>query len=354
MRKWVLFVTDHSLLFILVTFSAFILSLFFVRGLNVEAFPDPAPPIVELVSIFEGRSPEEVERQITIPVEVALAGMEGLERINSISLYGLSDIKCKFSYGIKYREAKQEVINRLANVTLPDGVQPSIIPNPIGEVMRYSIAGSDNLLELRTIQDWTVARHIKTADGVEDVPSEGGYIKSYNVTVQPENLIKYGITLSQVIDSLSKSNLNVGGRVIEMGDQYYMVRGLGLIKSLEDIENALIASKNGKPILVKNIAQVSIGNVPRTGIAALNHKDDIVMGTAVLRKDAKSIPSIRSIHEKIKELNYRILPKGIKVIPYYERWDLIVTVVKKVIETATSGVALVASFSSSEMSGQLC
>ncbi len=342
MRKWVIFVTNHSLLFLLLIAAAFGLSLFFVKNLNVEAFPDPAPPIVEIIAIYEGRSAEEVERQITVALEVALAGMEGLERVNSISLYGLSDIKCKFSYGIDYKQAKQEVINRLANVTLPDGIQPSIIPNPFGEVMRYTLAGSENLLELRTLQDWTAARYLKTADGVEDVVSEGGYVKTYNVTVQPENLIKYGITLSQAIDSLSKSNLNVGGRVLEMGDQYYMVRGLGLIRNLSDIENTLVAYKNGKPVLVKNIANVSIGNVPRTGIAALNRKDDVVMGTVVLRKGAQSIPSIRSLHEKIRDLNERILPKGIKVIPYYERWDLIVTVVKKVIETATSGVVLVA------------
>ena len=342
MKKWVLFVTNHSLLFLLLIAAAFLLSLLFVKNLNVEAFPDPAPPIVEIVSIYEGRSAEEVERQITVALEVALAGMEGMERINSISLYGLSDIKIKFSYGVNYKEAKQEVINRLANVQLPDAVQPSIIPNPMGEVMRYSITGSDNLLEMRTIQDWTIARHLKTANGVEDVPSEGGYIKAYNVTVQPENLIKYGITLSQVIDSLSKSNLNVGGRVIEKGDQYYMVRGLGLIKSLKDIEDALVVSKNGKPVLVRNIAQVSIGNIPRTGIVSLNDQDEIVMGTVVLRKDAQSIPSITSIHEKIKELNDRVLPKGIKVVPYYERWDLIITVVKKVAETAMSGIFLVA------------
>lgn len=342
MRKWVIFVTDNSLLFLLVVLAAFGISLFLVRGLNVEAFPDPAPPIVEIVTINEGKSSEEMERQMTVPIEVALAGMEGLERLNSVSLYGLSDVKCKFGYGLKYKEAKQEVINRLANVSLPENVQPTIIPNPIGEVMRYTITGSDNLLELRTLQDWVVARHLKTADGVEDVPSEGGYIKTYNVSVQPENLIKYGITLSQVIDALSKSNLNVGGRVMEIGDQYYMVRGLGLIKNTSDIEKALVTYKNSKPILIKNIAQVQIGNVPRTGISALNASDDAVMGTVVLRKDAKSIPSIQSIHQKIKELNERILPKGIKVVPYYERWDLIVTVVKKVIETALSGVALVA------------
>ena len=342
MRKWVIFVTDNSLLFLLLTGAFFILSIFFVKDLNIEAFPDPAPPIVEIISLYNGRSAEEVERQITLGLEVALAGMRGLERVNSISLYGLSDIKCKFSYGVNYREAKQEVINRLADVTLPDEVKPNIIANPFGEVMRYNVLGSDNLMEMRTIQDWTVARHLRTADGVEDVVTEGGYIKTYNVKVIPGNLIKYGIPLSQVIEALSKSNLNVGGRVLELGDQYYMVRGLGLIKSLSDIENALVAYKNGKPVLVKNIAQVNIGNVPRTGISARDDKDDAVMGTVVLRKDAQSIPSIRSIHDKIDELNNRILPKGIKVVPYYERWDLITTVVKKVIETALSGVALVA------------
>lgn len=342
MRRWVLFVTEHSLLFFLLTSAVFLVSLFFVKDLNVEAFPDPAPPIIEMVTLYEGRSAEEVERQITIALEVALAGMEGMERINSVSLYGLSDIKCKFSYHTNYKEAKQEVINRLANVTLPDGLQPSIIPNPMGEVMRYTLTGSNNLLELRTIQDWTVARYLKTADGVEDVSSYGGYIKAYSVTVQPENLIKYGITLSQVLDSLAKSNLNVGGRVIEQGDQYYMVRGLGLIRNLSDIENALVTTKGGKPVLVKNIAQVNIGNIPQTGIVGINNRDEVTMGTVILRKDAKSIPSIRSIHDKIKELNSRILPKGIRVVPFYERWDLVVTVVKKVIETASSGIFLVA------------
>ncbi|TWJ18830.1 efflux RND transporter permease subunit [Geobacter argillaceus] len=342
MRQWIIFVTNHSLLFLLLIGSLVLVGAFFVKDLNVEAFPDPSPPIVEITTVYEGRSAEEVERQITVALEVALAGMDGIERLNSISLYGLSDVKCKFSYHKNYKEAKQEVINRLAGATLPAGVQPTIVANPIGEVMRYTLTGSDNLLELRGLQDWTVARHLKTADGVEDVPSEGGFIKMYNVVVQPENLIKYGITLAQVIDSLSKANLNVGGRAIEKGDQYYMVRGLGLIKSLADIENALVTVKSGKPVLVRNVAQVSIGNIPRTGIVALNDRDDIVMGTVVLRRDAKSIPSIRSLHEKIDELNTRILPKGIRVVPYYERWDLIVTVIKKVMETAASGIVLVA------------
>ncbi len=341
MRRVVLFVANQAPLFLIVVVSAFLLSFAFVRNLNVEAFPDPAPPIVEIVTLYEGRSAEEVERQATIPLEVAIAGMEGLDKVNSISLYGLSDIKCKFSYGIDYRAAKQEVLNRLANITLPQGLTPTIVPNSLGEVMRYTVTGSENLIELRTLQDWTVARTLKTADGVEDVSSFGGYIKAYNVVIRPENLVKYGIPLSQVIDSLSKSNLNVGGRVIERGDQYYMVRGIGLIRSLEDVESAVVAVKNGRPIHVRNLATVEIGNIPRTGIVGLDNSDDIAMGVVFLRKDAKSIPSIRSIHEKIGELNARILPRGIRVVPIYERWTLIVTVVRKVIETAATGVALV-------------
>jgi len=342
MRRWIIFITDNSFVFLLLGICGFLISLFLVKDLNVEAFPDPSPPMVEIVSIYEGKSAEEVEKRITLPLEVGLASMRGMERLNSISLYGLSDVKCKFSYDIPYREARQEVINRLSDTPLPDGVQPNIIASPMGEVMQYVLYGSNNLMELRTLQDWVVARHLKTAQGVEDVASYGGFIKAYVVKVIPEDLIKYGVTLSQVIDALSKSNTNVGARTIELGDQYYMVRGLGLIKNLEDIENNMVSYKNGKAVFIKNIAQVSLGNIPRTGIVIHNHNDDVVMGNVVLRSGEKSIPSIKSIHEKIKELNERILPKGIKAIPYYERWGLILSVIKKVLENATLGVGLVA------------
>ena len=342
MRRWIVFVSTHSGLFLMLSLTLFGLSLFLVRELNVEAFPDPSAPTVEIVSIYEGKSAEEVERQITIPVEVGLAGMRGLERINSVSLYGLSDVKCKFSYDIPYREARQEVLNRLADTPLPDGVQPNLIASPMGEVIQYVLYGSNNLMELRTLQDWTVGRYIKTAQGVEDVASYGGFIKAYVVKVIPEDLIKYGITLSQVIDALSKSNINVGGRTVELGDQYYMVRGLGLIKSLEDIENNIVSYKAGKAVLIKNIAQVSLGNVPRTGIVIHNYHNDVVMGNVILRRGEKSIPSIKAVNEKIAELNSTILPKGIKIVPYYERWGLISSVIKRVLESASLGVLLVA------------
>jgi heavy metal efflux system protein len=342
MRRWTVFVSTHSGLVLVLSATVFLMSLFLVRELNIEAFPDPSAPVVEIVSIYEGKSAEEVERRITIPMEVGLAGMRGMERLSSISIYGLSDVKCKFSYDISYREAKQEVINRLTDITLADGVQPNIIASDMGEVMQYVLYGSNNLMELRTLQDWTVGRYLRTAQGVQDVASYGGFIKAYVVKVIPEQLVKYGITLSQVLEALSKSNTNVGGRTIELGDQYYMVRGLGLIKSLQDIEHSVVSYKNGKAVRIKNIAEVSLGNVPRTGIIIHNNHDDVVMGNVILRRGEKSIPSIRSIHEKLAELNSTMLPKGIKLVPYYERWHLITTVIKKVIETATSGVVLVA------------
>ncbi len=342
MRRWIIFITDHSLVFILLGVVGFLISLFLIKDLNVEAFPDPSAPSVEVVVIYEGKSAEEVEKRITLPMEVGLASMRGLERINTTSLYGLCDIKCKFSYDIRYLEAKQEVINRFTNIVLPDGAQPTIIAGDMGEVMQYVLVGSHNLMELRTIQEWVAARYIKTAQGVQDVASYGGFIKAYVVKVIPEDLIKYGITLSQVMEALSKSNINVGGRVIELGDQFYMVRGLGLIKSLADIENNVVSYKNGKAVLIKNVARVSFGNVPRTGMVIYNQNDDAVMGNVILRRGEKSIPAIRSIQEKVEDLNNGILPPGIKAIPYYERWQLIRTVIQKVLETASSGVALVA------------
>jgi cobalt-zinc-cadmium resistance protein CzcA len=235
------------------------------------------------------------------------------------------------------------VLNRLADIPpLPDGVQPNLIPSPMGEVMQYVVSGSNNLMELRSIQDWVAGRYIRTAPGVEDVASYGGFIKAYVVRVLPEDLIKYGLSLSQVIDALSKSNINVGGRVVELGDQYYMVRGLGLIKNLQDIEDNVVTYKNGKAVLIKNIAQVSLGNIPRTGIVIYNNHDDVVMGNVIIRRGEKSIPSIQSINQKIVDLNNRILPKGIKVVPYYERWELIQRVIMRVLESAGIGVALVA------------
>ncbi|ACN98521.1 cation efflux system protein [Sulfurihydrogenibium azorense Az-Fu1] len=341
MHKVFRFVIENAVAILLINFILIVSAIFIVRQLNIEVFPDPSPPIVEIVTVYEGRSAEEVEKQVTIPLEVALAGMPGFENIYSISLYGLSDIKCRFSFDVSYKEARQEVLNRLSQVNLPPNVSPSINPSPIGEVMRYKVKGNRSLVDLRTIQDWIVARNLQTVPGVATVSSYGGYIKAYSVIVHPEKLIEYKIPLSQVIDQLSKSNINVGGRVLEFGDQFYNIRGIGLIKNISDIENTVVGYKNNIPILVKNIADSQISHLPRTAYVGLNRDDDIVMGVVVLRKNEKSIPALKALHEKIDYLNKVILPKDVKVIPFYDKQELIDKVIHKITETAITGIILV-------------
>jgi len=341
MRRLANFFIDNFLAVLLFTAITVVVSVVAVRDLNIEAFPDPAPPILEIVTTNEGHSAEEIEKQITTPLEIALAGMPGLENINSVSLYGLSDIKCKFSYDVAYKDARQEVLNRLAQADIPAEVSPQIIPNAIGEIMRYRVVGNRSMSELRTYQDWVVARYLKTVPNIADIGSYGGAIKAYSVVVHPKDLIKYKIPLSDVIQALSKSNVNVGGRVLEFGDQYYTIRGVGLIKTISDIENTIVTTINDRPIYVKNLADASISTMPRTGLAGLNEANDIVMGVVVLRKNAPSVSAMEELHKKIDELNNGILPKDIKVVPFYDRQDLLHTVIDKLKETASIGMILV-------------
>ena len=341
MKRLANFFIDNFLAVLLFTGITVAVSIVLVQNLNIEAFPDPAPPILEIVTINEGHSAEEIEKQITVPLEIALAGMTGLENVNSVSLYGLSDIKCKFSYDISYKEAKQEVLNRLSQADIPQGVTPAINPSAIGEIMRYQVVGNRSLTELRTYQDWVVSRYLKTVPNIADIGSYGGEIKAYSVEVHPEALVKYKLSISQVIDALSKSNVNVGGRVLEFGDQYYTIRGVGLIKTTKDIENTIVSTDHGVPIFVKNLAQVLISTMPQTGITGINNQNKVVFGVVVLRKNAPSVETMEQLHKKIDELNNGILPKDVKVVPFYDRQDLLHTVVDKLKETASLGMILV-------------
>jgi cobalt-zinc-cadmium resistance protein CzcA len=341
MRRLANFLIDNFLAILLFTGITIAVSIAVVQSLNIEAFPDPAPPILEIVTTSDGRSAEEIEKQITTPLEVALAGMVGLENVNSVSLYGLSDIKCKFSYDVAYKDARQEVLNRLQQAELPEGVTPEIIPSAIGEIMRYRVVGNRSMTELRTYQDWIVSRYLKTVPNIADIGSYGGEIKAYTVVIRPDDLVKYKISLHTVIQALANSNENVGGRVLEFGDQYYTIRGLGLIKGTNDIGNTIVTTVHDHPVYVKNIADVSISSIPRTGIAGLDDENDIVMGVVVLRKNAPSVSTMEILHNKIDELNNGILPKDIKVVPFYDRQDLLHTVVEKLKGTTSEGMILV-------------
>src|ERR1700681_1826146 len=241
------------------------------RWLNIEAYPDPVPPMVDVVTQGEGLSAEEIERYVTIPIETQMSGLPNLTVIRTISLYGLSDVKLQFTFDYTYEEALQQVLNRLAQLPqLPNNVQPQISPtSPIGEIYRYRLVGPPgySVLDLKTLQDWVLQRRFRAVPGVIDVTGWGGKTKTYELQVDFNKLIANGLTLSQLLQTLNNSNINVGGNTVNIGSQVAVVRGVGLIRSVEDINNTMLSQTGGTPILVRDIASVQIGNKPRLGIA---------------------------------------------------------------------------------------
>jgi len=236
--------------------------------LDIIAYPDPSPPMVELITQNPGWSAEEIERQITIPMEVALTGMPGLTDIRSLSIFGLSDIKVYFDFGTDIFRDRQEVLNRVASVEFPPSVQPTLSPWwAIAEIYRYELTGEPgiSLTELKTAQDWQVRRAFRRIPGVIDVTAFGGTTKEYHVDIDPGRLISYGVNLSQAMTALQNSNANVGGNYLALGAQNYNVRGVGLINGIEDIENVMVAQKDGTPIYVKTLGNVNVGSRIRLG-----------------------------------------------------------------------------------------
>src|SRR6478609_175920 len=247
--------------------------------LNIEAYPDPTPPMVDIVTQSPGLSAEEIERYITIPIETQVAGLKNITTIRTISLYGLSDVKIQFSFAYTYEEALQQVLNRLAQLApLPGNVQPQISPlSPIGEIFRYRLVGPPNysVLDLKTIQDWILQRRFRAVPGVIDVTGWGGKSKTYELQVDNNKLVANGLTLPQLLQAVSNSNVNVGGNTVNIGQQSAVVRGVGLIKSIDDLANTMIAAPNGTPVLVRDVAEVTVGSQPPVGIAGENQYVDI-------------------------------------------------------------------------------
>jgi cobalt-zinc-cadmium resistance protein CzcA len=311
--------------------------------LDVVAYPDPSPPMVEVITQYPGWSAEEIERQISIPIEIGLTGMPGLVDIRSLSIFGLSDIKFYFDFSTKYFFDRQEVLNRLAMVTLPDGVQPTLSPWwAIAEIYRYELTGDKaSLTELKTLQDWKLQREFKRVRGVVDVTAFGGTTKEYHVDINPGALISYGVSLSQVTAALANSNANVGGNYLTVGGQSYNIRGLGLIDNLEDIENIMVAEKDGTPIFIRNLGKVSVGNRVRLGKVGIDDRDDVVEGVVLLQRGAKAFPVLERVKKKVEELNTWKLPQGVQVKTFYDRTVLIHTTIETVMDILISGVVLV-------------
>src|SRR5947208_6934992 len=267
--------------------AVFVGGLIAFKQLNIEAYPDPTPPMVDIVTQSPGLSSEEIERYITIPIEAQIAGIKNLRTIRTISLYGLSDVKLQFSFDYTYDEALQQVLNRLSQLApLPGNVQPGISPlSPIGEIYRYRLAGPPNysVLDLKTLQDWVLQRRFRAVPGVIDVTGWGGRTKTYELQVDFNKLVANGLTLPQLLQAVSNSNINVGGNTVDIGTQSAVVRGVGLIRSIDRLANTMVASPGGTPVLVKDVATVSVGEQPRLGIAGENQDDNIVQGTVLTR-----------------------------------------------------------------------
>ena len=312
--------------------------------LDIEAYPDPVQPMTEILTLPTGYSAEEVERLVTIPTEYAMSGMLGLKAMESISLYGLSDIRMYFDWNSDYEFDRTQTINQLQFVTLPQGIMPGLSPeNPIGEIYRYTVQGSDHdLVREKEIEDWVCEKQLKTVPGVLDVSGFGGLSKEYHVDLDPAKLNHYGIPLSQVIAAIQNSNTNAGGNYLNVGEQAFDVRGIGLIHSLDDIRNIVLATNKATPIKVSNVADVSQGWTPRLGIVGMNHQPEVVEGIVLMRKHGNTLTTLRGVEQKVAELNTTgLLPKGYKIVPYYDRTGLVYTTLRTVLENLSLGMVLV-------------
>src|ERR1700684_3499818 len=291
-------------------------------ALNIEAYPDPVPPLVDVVTQSTGQSAEEIERYITIPLEIQMAGIPNVQAIRTISLFGLSDVKVQFTYDFTYQQAEQWVTNRLSQLgSLPNNAQPQISPtSPIGEIYRYRVVGPPNysVTDLKTLEDWVLERRFKAVPGVIDVTGWGGKTKTYDIAIDQHKLMAYGLSVPQVLTALGNANINVGGQTVNFGAQAAVVRGVGLIHSAEEIRQTLIANNQGAPVVLGDIAQVTIGNLPRLGIAGYDDVDDIVQGIVMMRRGAESIPTIKRVEAEVDKVNGSgILPPGVRIQRVY-------------------------------------
>ncbi|MEP6590690.1 MAG: CusA/CzcA family heavy metal efflux RND transporter [Gemmatimonadota bacterium] len=312
--------------------------------LPIDAYPDLSPPRVGITTQWPGEAAEEVERQITVPIETELNGTPGVHVLRSVSFFGLSSIDLTFDDGIDPYFARQQVFERLADVTLPDGVSAGVEPlfSPSGLVYRYVLESPDRSpMELKTLNDWVIAKAYKSVKGVADMSGFGGPTMEYHVIVDPTRLAGAGLGVSDVVDALGKNNGNSGGGFYSEGGQFYYVRGLGRLQTPADIENVVLAVRSGTPILVRNVGRVEIGHAPRTGLFGFNDNDDAVEGVILMRTGEQAQTVLKGVQQKTAELNASVLPKDVKIKPYYDRSDLIELTTRTVEENLGRGILLV-------------
>ena len=343
--KWLVEKALHAPFLIVALAAALLgLGLYCYARLDIEAYPNPVAPMIEVITQPPGWSAEEVERYVTVPLENGLSGMLGLEHIRSQSLFGLSDVKCYFGWDTDYATAQQRVLNRLQFVQLPPGVQPQLSPwNAIGEVFRYVLRGPGySLSELKSAQDFVLERQFRQVPGVIDVVGFGGETRELHVDVDPYRLKGHGLTLQQLTQSISNANQNVGGQRLTLGEQSFNVRGLGLIKSLDDVGRIVLAEQHGTPVRVRDVARVREGAAPRLGIVGKDLDADVVQGIVLMRYGGSSLETLKGVHERVELIRRNhLLPIGMELEPYYDRERLVTMTTHTVLENLLVGMVLV-------------
>ena len=326
------------------------------RNISIEAFPDVTNTEISIITQWPGRSAEEVEKFVTIPIEIAMNPVQKKISLRSTTVFGLSYVKLIFDDNVMDPEARQQVMNLLGNATLPNGVNPSVQPptGPTGEIFRYSLRSSvRDVRELKTIQDWIIDRRIRAVPGVGDVVSFGGKTKTYEIKVDPGKLYNLGITPLDVFTAVQKSNINIGGDVIIQNNQAYVVRGIGLLNDINEIKDIIVENNNGVPVLVKDVATVEISNVPRLGWVgrsdaidsngkrATTDEEDVVEAIVLMRKGENPSKVVDAVKQQIEKLNSTVLPADTKIVPYYDRADLIHYATHTVLHNLVEGILLV-------------
>lgn len=332
-----LFIVLGTLLFAMAGIIAF-------RNLSVEAFPDVTDTQVTIIALYPGRAAEEVEKQVTLPIEVALSGLPNAIRVFSHTQFGLSFTVVTYDDTANVNLARQQVSERLHGVDLPPGVAADIAPNatPVGEIMRYRLQGAGhNTTDLRTAEDWTVERALRQVPGVADVVAMGGAIKQYEVQPDLDQLRAYKLTFQNLLDALGRGNANAGGSYVAQGAQQYAIRGIGLLQSSEDIGRIVVVARGNTPVLIRDVAQVKVGAVPRLGTVGQDDDDDVVTGIVVMRKGENPSQVLKGVKEKITDLNARGLPPGMQIVPFYDRTWLMDKTLSTVFRNLVEGALLV-------------
>jgi cobalt-zinc-cadmium resistance protein CzcA len=354
-RGLVDYALNNRFLVLALAILLFIWGVISFKNLPVEAYPDVANNYVQIITQWPGRAAEEVEQQVTVPLEIVMNGLPHLTSLRSVSLFGLSSLNLIFDDQSENDWNRAKVLERLAQVTLPAGLQPQMGTDwsPVGQIYFYTLKSTNpkyDVMELKSLEDWVLEKQFKSVPNVVDVASFGGVTKEYQVRIDPDKLVSYGLNIGQVENQITNNNVNAGGSFIEAGLQQVNVRALGLVKTVDDIKRTVIMTKNGTALRVKDIAIVAQGPKIRLGhFAKAIHRpdgkiidnDDVISGIVLLRKGADSDSTLEAIHKKVKELNEHILPPGVKVVPFIDRSDLVHYTTRTVEKNLTEGILLV-------------